>query len=65
MTVEGGFDLLGRIGTAPEGSYYWRSSWTRGVFIADDVYAVTPDAVRAAAVDDIAGPVWLMGLGAQ
>lgn len=69
VTVGDGIEHVGRIDTASSGSSYYRSGWTRGVFIGDDVYAVTPDAVRAAAVDDLGEPgddaTWSVGLGGQ
>jgi hypothetical protein len=72
VTVADGIELLGRIDTASadSGYYYWYwPGWTRGVFVGDDVYAVTPDAVRAAAVADLGGPgddaEWTLGLGVQ
>ena len=36
---------------------------TRGIFIGKDVYAVTPHAVNAAAVDNLGGEVWRVELG--
>jgi hypothetical protein len=48
-----GFDFLGRISTqGEEGSRF--NPWTRGVFVAEDVLAVTRSAVRRAATDDMA-----------
>jgi hypothetical protein len=57
-TVAAGFDFLGRIDTAPSGSSYYGPAWTRAVFVGGTAYAVTPDAVRAAAVEDAGGAVW-------
>jgi len=59
VTVENGFEYLGRISTAPETgeTYYYGSSWLRGLFIEQDVekdvYAVNDEAVRSADIDDI------------
>ena len=54
-----GFELLGRIKTLAELDQYWHSyfDYTRGIFIDDRVYAVTPAAVRSADVDDIANTI--------
>lgn len=65
VTIESGFEHLGRIDTAPDGSTNYWYGWTRGVFIDDDVYAVTPEAVRAAATGDICGAVWSVRLTRQ
>ncbi len=54
VTPENGFNFLGRISTdrdpvavAPYGA------WTRGIFVDQQVYAVTDDAVRSARIDQI------------
>jgi hypothetical protein len=58
VTVEEGFQPLGRISTRLESAtepsrfYYYSSNWTRGVFIDDNVYAVTDELIRSAAVSD-------------
>lgn len=59
VTTDNGFELLGRISTAPATGepYYYGWDWTRGIFIDDDVYAVLHDAVHAAAWSDMAGGV--------
>ena len=59
VTVEDGFEYLGRISTASAtgNTYYWNNDWLRGVFISEDVYAVNSEAVRSADIDDIAGMV--------
>lgn len=56
---EDGFQQLGRISTSSETEEYWYyySDWTRGIFIDENVYAVTPEAVKAAAIDDIEGTI--------
>ncbi len=52
ITIEGGFEYLGRISN--DTAY---NSWLRGVFIGEDVYAVNEDAVRSAQVEDIEGSI--------
>ncbi len=73
VTAEGGFTLLGRISTRLEGGdcdycgYAW-PSYTRGVFIGDDVYAVTDSVVRAAPISDpaaLSGSLELPGSAAS
>lgn len=55
VSVEDGLTELGRISTRfDETGHYW-SSFTRGVFIGDDVFAVTDHGVRAAPLSDLAG----------
>jgi inhibitor of cysteine peptidase len=55
--IEGGFEFLGRIATLSDLEQYWVAygNYTRGIFMDDRVYAVTPDAVRSARVADIDG----------
>jgi len=48
-----GLTEMGRISTRFDEAGYWGSSFTRGVFIGDKVYAVTNLGVRAAAVSDV------------
>jgi len=50
VSPQDGFDLLGRITTAAQ--YGW-DVFTRGVFIAQHVYATTAKGVQAAAIDDV------------
>lgn len=53
VSVETGLTEIGRISTRfPEAGIYW-SSFTRGVFVGDDVLAVTDRGVRGAVVADI------------
>ena len=54
-TSENGFELVGRISTATDNEYcyYCGPSFTRGAFIDDNVYAMTSEGVKAAAVSDI------------
>ncbi|MBN1489842.1 MAG: beta-propeller domain-containing protein [Phycisphaerae bacterium] len=55
VTLEAGFDLLGRISTrevTTSPDYWYDYDWyTRGVFIGDDVYAVTDNVVKAAPIE--------------
>lgn len=54
VSVQDGFNLLGRIQMrTPSTDEFWYSSWTRGIFIGDAVYAVDEYGVRAALTDDI------------
>lgn len=54
-TVESGLTELGRISTRfGESSYYWGSSFTRGIFISDKVYAVTSLGVRESGIGNVA-----------
>jgi uncharacterized secreted protein with C-terminal beta-propeller domain len=55
VSAESGFQELGRIDTYFErpGFYTW-TSFSRGVFIGDDVYAVTNLGVRTVPVSDVA-----------
>lgn len=52
-TPTGGLTEMGRISTRFDESGYWGSSFTRGVFIGDKVYAVTNLGVREAVVSDV------------
>lgn len=65
VTVEDGVEFQGRISIAPVDPtyYYYWPEWTRGVFISDNIYAATSEEVKAAALDDIGGTVWSLGLG--
>jgi uncharacterized secreted protein with C-terminal beta-propeller domain len=60
VSTDNGFNLLGFISTVRDLgdktlSYY--SPWTRGIFVEDHVYAVNPEAVRSARIDQIEGSV--------
>lgn len=58
ITIEDGFEYLGRISTGPATSQtYYNSNWLRGFFIEEDVYAVNQEAVRSAPVENIEGSV--------
>ncbi|MGD2108203.1 MAG: beta-propeller domain-containing protein [Phycisphaerae bacterium] len=53
VSVEDGFTELGRISTRyDDASGWWWNAFTRGVFIGDDVFAVTDRGVRGAAITD-------------
>jgi len=51
-SVQDGFSELGRLSTRFDNANFFYSSFTRGVFIGDSVYAVTDVGVREALVDD-------------
>jgi len=54
VSTDQGFDEVGRISTRfEEQGYYWGGSFTRGVIINEDVYAVTDLGVRTMPVDDM------------
>jgi len=59
VTLNHGFEFLGRIKTLAQMDQYWLSyfDYTRGVFIDDRVYAVTPATVSSAEVIDIANTI--------
>ena len=57
VTVQNGFEYLGRINAATEDPYYYASPWLRGLFINNDVYAVNNEAVRSADIEDIENTV--------
>ena len=57
VTVEQGFEFLGRISSAPgvtdDGCFVGYYDYTRGVFIDDNVYSVTQIGVKSASIDDV------------
>jgi hypothetical protein len=53
VTTDAGFDLIGRISTPSDANPNDYSSWTRGVFVEDQVFAITPTAARSAEIDNI------------
>lgn len=53
LSVDEGFTELGRISTRFEESGYFGSAFTRGVFIGDDVFAVTDRGVRGAPLANV------------
>jgi inhibitor of cysteine peptidase len=52
--IEDGFEFLGRIDTLSDMDPYWSTygDYTRGIFIDQRVYAVTPSAVRSVGIED-------------
>jgi hypothetical protein len=53
VSVENGFTEVGRISTRFDQGYYYGTNFTRGVFIDQDVLAVTNQGVRAAEVQSM------------
>ena len=54
VTPDNGFELQGRIDTTLGGSVpTFPVPWARGVFIGDDIHAITPEVVRSAVVEQI------------
>ncbi|MCH9002067.1 MAG: beta-propeller domain-containing protein [Planctomycetes bacterium] len=53
VSTDGGFQSVGRISTEFDDGFYW-TAFTRGVFIDDDVFAVTNRGIRGAPVIDMA-----------
>ncbi len=61
VTSNDGFSFLGRISTSNITSQYDRyHSWTRGLFVEDNVYAITSDSVQSADIDDMENTVALL-----
>ena len=58
-----GFELLGRISTGTINGLIANPRYTRGVFIENEVYAITPDLIRAAPLQDIQSAPWSVVLG--
>ena len=54
VSPDGGIEEMGRVSTRFEENGFFFSSFTRGVFIGDNVFAVTNNGVRGAPVDDLA-----------
>ncbi len=53
VSGENGFTEKGRISTRFSEQQFYYPSYTRGVFIGDNVYAVTDGGVRSAAISDV------------
>jgi hypothetical protein len=53
VTADEGFDYLGQLNTELDNTSHWWTSFTRGVFIGDHVYAVTERAVVNAPVAEV------------
>ena len=63
VTVENGFEELGRISTQRNQQYeYYYGSRSRGVFISQNVYAVTDNGLDAAPVTDVNSGPWSLDL---
>ncbi|HNQ25038.1 MAG TPA: beta-propeller domain-containing protein [Phycisphaerae bacterium] len=62
VSATGGFTELGRISTRFDATGYWWTSFTRGVFIGSDVFAVTNLGVRGGAVSTLATPAYELAL---
>ncbi|MFQ6048178.1 MAG: beta-propeller domain-containing protein, partial [Phycisphaerae bacterium] len=62
VTPQEGFQLAGRISTHELAWPYCNQwgSWTRGVFIGSDVFAITPDGVWASPLSGVGSVVWSM-----
>jgi inhibitor of cysteine peptidase len=56
------FKYLGRMEMTDAGDIITAPSWIRGVFMEDDVYAVSADRVKAAAVNSISEPFFNLSL---
>jgi hypothetical protein len=66
VTPENGFDLLGRMSTRDEANaYYYYNAFTRGVFMGDNVYAVTDNVVVGSPVSDVGSTPWKLTIGEQ
>ena len=55
VTQDKGFELLGRIETFEKDFYYW--VWMRGIFIDKIVFAVQPNVIFSAEIEDIANSI--------
>ncbi|MGD9159986.1 MAG: beta-propeller domain-containing protein [Desulfobacteraceae bacterium] len=60
ITIEEGFEYLGRISTNDNPNITYNNLGLRGVFIEEDVYAVNEEAVRSSNIDDVGGTVNLL-----
>ncbi|MCP4590838.1 MAG: hypothetical protein GY842_08835 [bacterium] len=62
VTPEAGFELLGQLPTGFDAGYYY-SNFTRGVFMQENVFAVTDHVVAGAPVADVNSVPWVILLG--
>jgi inhibitor of cysteine peptidase len=62
LTASYEFKYLGRMGMSDTGDVVNSSDWIRGIFMDDDVYAVSADRVKAAAVNSISEPFFNLSL---
>ncbi len=53
VSVESGLTELGRVSTRFDESQWWGASFTRGVFVGDDLFAVTDLGVHSASLADL------------
>ena len=53
IDIDAGFEELGRISTRYEDAGRFFSSFARGVFIGDNIFAVTNNGVRGAPMTDL------------
>ena len=54
ISSDNGFSFLGGISTTTSTSQFDRYyPWTRGLFVEETVYAITPDTVNSAIIDDL------------
>ena len=62
VTVEGGFNLRGRMSTRSQANGdWWGPTFTRGIVVGDSIYAVTDESVRGAPIaDEIPGAEWAL-----
>lgn len=67
VTLDGGFELAGRLSTQPDADPYgYRyNEWTRGIFIRNDVYAVTPNSIHTSPVSGLGWIIESIQFGAD
>jgi hypothetical protein len=53
VSTETGLTELGRVSTRFDESQFWGASFTRGVFVGDDLFAVTDLGVHSASLNDL------------
>jgi len=66
VSVQSGFEHIGRIETLSDLNQYWDAyaDYTRGVFIDDRVYAITPSIVKSAEVENMEETLETLPIGA-
>lgn len=66
VSTDQGFQKIGQISVSSDLSEYWYyGGWTRGMFIDDKVYAVTPSTVFSAKVEDIEGTIQSLAIASE
>jgi hypothetical protein len=66
VSTDNGFESIGQIATMDHPSDdYPPNQWTRGIFMNEDIFAITPTTVRWAEVDDIENTVHSFSLSAD